>query len=183
MDVNSLTFGGMPNTRFGFVWSNSNTIPASSKSNLDFSTGLLANYKDFFVGATVKHFTQPDMGLIGVSRYPALYRVHASYNKKINTKTLLQFFWMINVQNHFTQVQLSSNAVLLNHLVLGLSYLSGDAIMTSAGYRNSNVSIQMAYSAVHNKLAGNTAGSWTATFSFNLRNKELRKELTNFENW
>ena len=75
------------------------------------------------------------------------------------------------------------DAILNNHLIIGGGYRNQDAINLILGYRNNLFTLQGGYDVTISKLAGNTAGSWEISASFNLRNKDLRKSLTDFEKW
>jgi type IX secretion system PorP/SprF family membrane protein len=49
-------------------WGGTELLIPTTKRNVDFSTGLLLYGKRFYAGATVLSFTQPDEGVLGVSK-------------------------------------------------------------------------------------------------------------------
>ncbi|HWY13138.1 MAG TPA: PorP/SprF family type IX secretion system membrane protein [Bacteroidia bacterium] len=158
-------------------------VTSQTKRNADFSTGLLINCNHFYFGASAFHITQPDEGLLGVSKLPLRLSIHSAYNLLIGEKTLLHFFTRYEQQQTFSFLQLGVDAVFFKSLILGCKYFSQDAIGLNVGYRNNYFSLQTGYDVTINKLAGNAAGSWELSASFNLRNKNLRNTLVDFEKW
>ncbi len=63
LDRTKLNFGDMIDARRGFVWNTNEIIPAQTKTNLDFSAGILGHSKRCFVGFAAHHITKPDEGL------------------------------------------------------------------------------------------------------------------------
>jgi type IX secretion system PorP/SprF family membrane protein len=171
------------NLGFHYPYNYPYSPPASVKKNLDLSTGLLINYKDFFIGGTVKHFNQPDLGVFGPSKWPPLYRFHTSYTKKWNDKNLVQAIVIFNGQGNFRQLLFGTNAVIAKYLLLGLSYYNLDALTVNVGYRDNYVSAKVGYGAVLNRLAGNTAGTWQFSCAFSFVKQRERTLLQNFETW
>jgi hypothetical protein len=78
---------------------------------------------------------------------------------------------------------LNVNALFANHFIVGGGIKSNYNINLNVGYRHNFFSITYGYDVVVSKLSGNTDGSHEVTVSFNLRNKEQRKLLTDFEKW
>lgn len=183
LDRTKLNFGDMIDPRQGFAWNSFQTLPSATKSNFDFSSGLLINYNHFYFGASVFHFNQPDEGLLGVSKKPFRLNIHGSYNLLIGEKTIIQFFTLYQQQQKFYALEFALNAVLFKSLIIGAGYRSADAINLNIGYRNNCFTIQCGYDVTVSKLAGATAGSWEVSAAFNLRNKDLRKVLSDFERW
>ncbi len=71
-DRTKLSFGEQSiNTSDVFAFVNSSEIvPSQYKRNVDFSSGLLIYGKRFYAGASILSITQPDEGLLGVSKRP-----------------------------------------------------------------------------------------------------------------
>ncbi|MEO6302287.1 MAG: PorP/SprF family type IX secretion system membrane protein [Bacteroidia bacterium] len=183
LDRSKLNFGDMIDARRGFVWNTQTILPSERRTYLDISSGLLINYNNFYFGSSVFHINQPDEGLMGVSKLPYRLSLYSSYNLKIKDKTLLHFFARYERQQKFDYLHLNVNALLFKHLIIGGGYMSTSAIDLNVGYRNNFFVISLEYDVTTSKLSGNTAGSWGLQASFNLRNKEKRKEITNFERW
>lgn len=158
-------------------------VQSAVKRNVDLSTGILINYKNFYIGGTAKHFNQPDLGLFGLSKWPVLYSFHTSYNHKLNKDNLVQVFLGYSVQKSFRQLQLSTNAVLANHFLVGLCYSNLDAMMFNTGYRTKHCSVLVGYSAVVSKLAGNTSGTWQLSCAFSFMKNSQKSLPENFETW
>lgn len=184
LDKKKLNFGDPVNARFAQFWTNSFVVVSQSKSNFDFSSGILANYKNLYFGTSVFHINQPDQGLLGTSKLPYRLSIHSSYNLHLSEKTLINFFVNYQKQQCFEYLNLSINALLFKHLIIGSGFKSNySAANFNAGYRNNYFVLSYSYDIDISKLSGNTAGSWEFMASFNLRNKEQRKTLTDFERW
>jgi type IX secretion system PorP/SprF family membrane protein len=183
LDKTKLNFGEPVNLRFPDYWTIFSTVPVQNKSNIDFSSGLLINYKNFYFGTSVFHINQPDQGLLGTSKLPYRLSLHSSYNLHVSEKTVLNFFARYEKQQYYEYLHLSAKALLLKHLIIGTGYTSYNGINLNAGYRNNFYVLTLGYDVSITKLSGNTAASWELQASFNLRNKEQRKVLTDFERW
>lgn len=183
LDKTKLNFGDPINARFSQYWTSFFGPPIQSKSNFDLNSGLLINYKNFYFGTSCFHINQPDQGLLGVSKLPYRLSLHSSYNLHASEKTVLHFFARYERQNKFDCMYLNVNALLFKHLILGTGYTSANGINLRGGYRNNFYVLSLGYDVSISKLSGNTASSWDLQASFNLRNKEQRKTLTDFEKW
>jgi len=184
LDKTKLNYGDMINERYGIVWNTNSAIPSQSKKNIDFSSGLLINFKNFYFGTSIFHFNQPDIGLLGSFKLPYRLSIHSSYNFHIYEKMLLNFFANYQQQQYFNFLRLNANALFAKHFIIGLSYASyyyNTGI--NLGYRTNFFALNLEYDISVSKLSGNTAGSWELSASFNLRNKEQRKQLVDFEKW
>ncbi len=84
-----LNFGDDLDPRHGFLWNTNEIIPAQRKYNYDLAGGLLGYGKQYFVGVGVFSFTQPDEGLLGVSKRPITTIFQGGYRfyfgRKFNT--------------------------------------------------------------------------------------------------
>ena len=178
-----LNFGDVIDPRCSSLWNMYQVIPNSTKSNFDFSGGLLMSYNHFYFGASIFHFNQPDEGLVGVCKLPYRLNIHGAYNLIIKEKTIIHFFAGYQKQNDFSFLQLGLDAVLFKSFIAGCKYFNQDAVAANFGYRNNYFTLQTGYDVTISKLAGNTAGSWEFSASINIRNKDLRKTLTDIESW
>lgn len=154
-----------------------------SKKNLNFSAGLLLNYKKISGGFSVKHLTQPDIGTSGSSRLPASINIHASYTKTLNEKSFVQFFTLYNHQATINTIALNTNAVLMKHLVLGLGFASNAQSSMSLGYRNNSISSVLSFGKDFSKLAGPSNYQANLSLAFSLKKKSQRNWIGNFEKW
>lgn len=183
IDNSKLNFGDQIDARRGFVWYSQNTPPHFvTKSNIDFSSGLIVNYKHFYIGSSVFHINQPDEGIMGPSKLPYRLSMFTSYNLSIGENVLLNALFRFEKQQNFYTTQFNINALLLKHIMVG-SGINENTINVFAGYRHHYFSISGGYEFGLSKLSGNTGGSFEIAASFNLRNKENRKLITDFERW
>ena len=181
----------------GVRWNNNVQAPVS-KTYFDLSSGLLINYKNLYVGGSFSHINQPDHGLLGAYKLPVRSKFHVSYNLHLSEKTLINFSGKYELQDRYSFYQLNANVLLLKHFILGVGYgqnyitvnqlssietskiISGTPNLTF-GFKQHYFSAQINYSQQGYYLS--SFGIWEASLSFNLRTKELRKELTDFEKW
>lgn len=160
LDRGRLNFGDMIDARRGFVWNTNEIIPSQSKSNADFSTGIIAQGRNYFSGFAAHHITQPDEGLLGVSRLPARFTAHGGGNFELRERSreYLSPNILFQQQGKFMQLNLglyySKDA-----FVAGLWYRTGDAVIALVGLQNYHFKFGYSYDVTVSKLSGNTAGS------------------------
>ncbi len=183
LDRSKLTFGENIDPRRGFVWNEPTAAPSARKTYFDLSSGLLVNYKHFYFGATAFHINQPDEGLSGASKLPLRFGFHASYNFNISENVLMNVFGMYEQQQKFSFYQFSTNVLLYKHIIIGAGYRYSLMPIANIGYRHNYFTVQAGY-GITNSIASNiTYSSWELAASFNLRNKDNRKLVTDFEKW
>lgn len=184
LDNSKLYFGEDIDPRRGFVFaSQSEPVPSQIKRNFDVSSGLLINYNHFYFGASVFHINQPDEGLLGTSKLPARFSIHSSYNVHVSEKTLFHFFGRYEMQQNFYFYQLATTALLFKHLIIGAGIINGTTPTANLGYKHNYFTVQANYGLTTSLLTTTRAETWEFMASFNLRNKEQRKTLTDFEKW
>lgn len=151
----------------------------STKRNIDFSAGLVVNYNHFYFGGSVFHITQPDEGVQGNSKLPARLSLFASYNLFIGDQVLLHAITRFEKQQNFHNLSFGINALLFKHLIVeaGAASHAGHA---SLGFRHNFFTLTGSYIATVNGL---NSSSYEVAASFNLRNKDNRKVVTDFERW
>jgi type IX secretion system PorP/SprF family membrane protein len=177
LDVNSITFGQGLVTQ----WSPSNGAVAR-KQNVTLSSGFLMQCdRGLSAGAYFFQINQPDEGLLGESPLPLRSVQHISYSFKMGERNLMQVLTRFSQQSSHRFAQIAVNTVLCNHVIAGLSYLSGDNLQITGGLRAHYFNLVLGYDITTSRLAGNSAGSWEFSLSFNLRDKEHRRALMPFE--
>jgi type IX secretion system PorP/SprF family membrane protein len=160
LDRGRLNFGDMIDARRGFVWNTNEIIPNQTKSNADFSAGFLLNAPKYFFGFAAHHITQPDEGLLGVSRLPAKFTIHGGAKFELGERSgeYLQPNILFQQQGKFTQLNLG---LYYNKdpFIAGLWYRTGDAVIALIGLQNNYFKFGYSYDVTISKLSGNTAGS------------------------
>ena len=179
LDNTKLIFGSQIDPRRGFGWVQTEPIPYQTKRNVDFSSGILVNYKHFYFGTSVFHINQPDEGLLGSSKLPVRLSMFASGYIPIGEKSLLNILIRYERQIPFYYYQLCANVLLYKHLIIGYGYKTNNCLHGNIGFRHNYFSIIASYARYLD--FGNYAYELTA--SFNLRNKEQSKQLVDFEKW
>ncbi len=71
------------------------------KQNADFSAGLLVYKENFFIGASVLSVTQPDQGLLGVSKRPLTQIYQGGYNFKLKQKWTCNAYAFLKLQKNW----------------------------------------------------------------------------------
>ncbi|MGZ3901498.1 MAG: type IX secretion system membrane protein PorP/SprF, partial [Bacteroidia bacterium] len=155
----------------------------SSKENINISSGLLANYNHFYAGVSVFNINQPDEGLFGSSKLPYRLSVHASYNLILSEKALVHFFARYQKQQSFYYYQFDVSCVLFRNLILGAGYKYSSSQFAFIGYRHTLFTVQFDYENYYSSLSGGNLNAYEISASFNLRQKDLRKALVDFEKW
>ena len=108
LDRTKLNFGENVNDIFitsnVWVWGNE-VIPSQTKHNADFSAGLLMYKENFFAGASILSFTQPDQGLLGVSKRPLTQIYQVGYNFKLKSKWICDVYTFSKFQYIYVNLQ------------------------------------------------------------------------------
>ena len=183
LDNTKLNFGDQIDPRRGFSWSQYPLLEKQYKSNVDFSTGLILNYNHFYFGSSIFHITQPDEGLQGPSKLPFRSSSFISYNFTIGKNILLNPILRYEQQKNFTNIQFSVNALLYKHIIFSAGFRDNYSINSFVGYRHNYFTVSGGYEFGLSKTSPNSAGSYELSASFNLRNKDDRKLIKDFERW
>jgi len=160
LDRTKLNFGDMIDPRRGFVWNTNEVVPSQTKYNADFSAGLLGYSKHYFFGFAANHLTQPDEGLLGVSKLPAKFTAHggAIFYLEKGGMSYISPNILFQQQQKFTQLNLGLYYK-KDAFVAGLWYRNSDAVIALVGLQTPFLKIGYSYDFTISKLAGNTAGS------------------------
>lgn len=160
LDRTKLNFGDMIDPRRGFVWNTNEIVPAQTKRNADFSAGILAYSKHYFFGFAANHLTQPDEGLLGVSKLPAKFTLHggAIIDLEKGGASNISPNILIQAQQKFLQINLGLYYK-KDFFVAGLWYRNSDAVIALVGLQSKFLKVGYSYDVTISKLAGNTAGS------------------------
>ncbi|MCE3226978.1 MAG: hypothetical protein K0S32_1529 [Bacteroidetes bacterium] len=177
LDKTKLNFGDMIDARRGFVWNTNETVPSQRKSNADFSAGILGYSKRYYFGFAANHITQPDEGLLGVSKLPAKFTTHAGAMIQLEKreKTYLSPNILFQQQQKFTQLNLGLYYV-RGPFVAGLWYRNNDAVIILVGLQNDFFKFGYSYDVTISKLSGNTAGSHEISLQVQLACKKRGKK-------
>jgi type IX secretion system PorP/SprF family membrane protein len=143
VDWSKLTFGDMIDPKTGFVYNTNEVANLSTKSNVDFSTGILLYTKRFYGGVAVHHFNQPDEGLLEQSKLPARYTLHAGANLTAGSFILSPNI-MYQRQQDFSMAMLGITAR-YKWLVAGIAYRDGNGIVPTAGLQNRFFKLSYSY--------------------------------------
>lgn len=178
LDNSKVIFGDRIDPRRGYVWGPIASTRYSTASNIDLSAGLLVNYKHFYVGGSLFHILRPDEGVMGPAKLPGRLSLFSFYNLFIGEKVLLNAMYRFEQQQNFYHHSMTVNALFFQHLIVSTGFGSKYASV-SAGYRHSLFTVSGSY------IIGSIIndGCYEVAASFNLRTKELRKTVTDFERW
>ena len=177
LDVQNLHFGDMIDARRGFVWNTREAIPSPNKSNADFSAGLLGYSKHYFFGFAANHITQPDEGLLGVSKLPVKFTAHAGAVIPLEKggESYISPNILFQSQQKFSQLNLGLYYV-KGSFVAGLWYRNSDAVIALVGIQYDNFKVGYSYDVTVSKLAGNTAGAHEISVQIQFECKAKRKK-------
>lgn len=162
------------------LWINPNPVNYQRTSNFwSFYTGILINYKEFYIGGSVFNPTnQNRFGIFGFMRNSTF---HTSYNLKINAKNRIHFSLISRSDITRSEMRFTTTAVLFSHLIIASGLGIGRQLnyTSTLGYRNNYFTFQTGYT----KWGKYSGGNVFSSLSVNFRDKEKRKELTNLETW
>jgi type IX secretion system PorP/SprF family membrane protein len=178
VDYSRLSFG--PGS---ILWNASGEIPRSKREAFDAGAGLLVNYKNLYVGGSVFHVNQPDIGLFGPGKLPSRLNLNTSYTIPLNEKTLINFSAVYSRQQKYNELQFAVNALFFKYLVAGLGVQTTDAVFANLGYRNNFMSVTLGYDIEYDRLSPYRSGSWQIAAAFSLRKKEKGQLPSSFEKW
>ncbi len=116
--------------------------PNQFKQNADFSAGLLVYKENFFIGASILSVTQPDQGLLGVSKRPLTQIYQGGYNFKLKQKWTCNAYTFIKVQQiYLSFLQLGTN-VGYDKFKLHLGFRFNEAAIQNIGIIGINYSFK-----------------------------------------
>lgn len=179
--------------------------PGLAQNMLDLNAGLLINYDRFYLGAGLFHLNQPEaIAEFGGYRLRSRLSIHSSYNFKHKERNIFnlmlrydQSFVYHYYPIHYRNLHLNCTAVFFKHLILGLGFGLYQEHNVCFGFRASRFSFSLIYA----QQWGPRSAQWLTystnwfggsrslddklelQLSINFRNKEMKKELTNFETW
>jgi hypothetical protein len=157
-------------------WSNENV------TKIDFSTGLLLNYKSFYVGMSIFHINRFDINAKKISDLQTRYCFNTSYNMHVYKNLLLNLMIRAYLQEKYYSLETTLNAVFYKHVMISANNSIDRRIFTSIGYRHHFFTATVGYSFPVKKVVG-VFKLIEFALSYNLRNKEQRKTLTDIERW
>ncbi len=179
IDWSKLTFGDMIDERRGFVYSTQEEEKLENKANVDFSAGILGYSEKYYAGFAVHHLTQPDEGLIGVSKLPRKFTAHAGAVMPIGDKgnrTSISPNILYQQQQDFKQLNLGLY-VSKWPFVAGMWYRTGDAMIALVGIQQHLFKIGYSYDVTVSKLTNITYGSHEISFCKQFECKPAKKKF------
>ncbi len=179
VDWNKLNFGDMIDPRRGFVYSTAEVPNVTSRTNVDFSAGLLGYSRRYFFGFAVHHITEPDEGFLGPSKLPMKFTGHAGaviplggrYGESSISPNILfqkqQDFQQLNLGLYFTK----------GPIVGGLWYRNQDSFILLIGFQQDLFKFGYSYDVTVSKLTNATAGSHELSFQMQFQCKPKKKKF------
>ena len=178
IDWSKLTFGDMIDERRGFVYNTNEEQKLSSKSNVDFSAGILGYSSRYFFGFAAHHLTQPDEGLLGgPSKLPMKLTGHAGATLPIGDKGSATFISpnvLFQKQQNFQQLNLGLYFT-KGSMVAGLWYRNQDSFIAVVGFQQHFFKVGYSYDVTISKLTNTTAGSHELSFSIQFECRQVKK--------
>jgi type IX secretion system PorP/SprF family membrane protein len=179
VDWSKLNFGDMIDPRRGFVYNTTEVPNVTSRTNVDFSAGLLGYSRRYFFGFAVHHITEPDEGFLGQSKLPMKYTGHAGAvipiggrygDSGISPNILYQ------KQGDFQQLNLG---IYFNKgpLVGGAWYRNQDSFILLLGFQQDLFKFGYSYDVTVSKLTNATAGSHELSFQMQFECKPKKKKF------
>ena len=178
IDWSRLTFGDMIDPRYGFIYDTQES-PGSDVVNMaDFSTGILAYTKVYYLGVAFHHLTQPNESFFAdATPYYRKFTAHAGaiYNFKerdpefgsISPNILVksQGANMFNFEESASQVNVGLY-LKRGPFVGGLWYRFGDSFIALVGLQNDNFRFGYSYDLTTSALTNEPGGSHEISMAF-----------------
>lgn len=155
----------------------------NNKEGVNFTFGLLINYKHFYIGVTAFNLSKyENYSFIENKKYKLipqhLKSFYTSYNVVLPK---LSFHFFASANNNHAQIGL--NSILFKHYILG-GALTGDANpIYKIGYKHNYFNVVLAYNQYRFMYGNYKLNTWEFSAGFNLRNKENRVLITDLERW
>ncbi len=176
VDTSKLLFGDMIDPRLSNVWSNGNYNFIQKKEFIDFNLGTIVYYKNFLLGLSTHHITEPDEGLFGPSKLLRRYGVQFGYTLQFKKISISPFMYYVQQQNFLLMTE-GVSVLFFKHLNIALSYRNNDAIVLNFGYKNKLIAINYSYDVTVSRLSGNTAGSHEVGLAFKFWRVKTKKRF------
>ncbi len=179
IDWTKLNFGDMIDERRGFVYNTKEVPGLNKKSNVDFSAGVLGYSKRYYFGFAVHHLTEPDEGLIGISKLPMKITAHAGAVLPIGSKsseTTISPNVLYQKQQDFQQLNLGLYLT-KGSVVGGLWYRNQDSFIALIGFQQNVFKLGYSYDVTVSRLTNATAGSHEISFSLQFECRPKKKKF------
>lgn len=176
--------GGFIRREVNYTWTYGPLSGWQTEQNYSIGYGVLVNYKNIYAGFNSSSVDyRPVSGRNSTSFFYFKHKFHASYNLNINENFHVNFFGQLSSGPTNSNAIISANILFYKHFILGVTR-STDVVGYNAGFRTDFFTAQVSYKDYSRSLVpDNRAEYWQLMLSFNLRNKELRHAVTNFETW
>jgi len=189
MDWSQLTFGDMIDPRRGFVYQTGDVPRGGSVSNVDFSTGIMAQFYNVTLGVSVHHFTEPNESLImGNSSLPMKIGYQAAYHLEGGIGR-----WVLKIDPYlvyFSQALFQNfNFGLVTQIdpfIFGFNVRQKDSYALMGGFTKFKMRVTYCYEITTSSLGNqNTGGTHEFTFAYQFwkrkANKNFRQNKNVFE--
>jgi type IX secretion system PorP/SprF family membrane protein len=170
VDWDKLNFGDQIDPSHGFVRNTQEIRELNSKTNADFSAGIVGYSDKFFVGFSAHHLSQPNESFYTGSSAPLPMKMtaHAGANIRIGPKGNSDVVLSPNViwqkQQDFQELNLGMY-VRKGNIVGGMWYRSRDAFIVLIGIESGPFKIGYSYDLTVSRLTNSTAGSHELSLS------------------
>ena len=181
VDWDKLTFGDMIDKKSGFVLTTNEQRGPGSKSNIDFSSGIMGFSKKYFVGFAMHHLSQPDESLLNknISKLPMKFTGHVGAIIPLDGKggdSYISPNILYQKQQDFQQLNLGLY-VNKGPVVGGLWYRNKDSFIALIGFQQGLMKFGYSYDVTISKLSNKTAGAHEISFALQLKCKPKTKKF------
>ncbi|PBQ31983.1 hypothetical protein CNR22_09440 [Sphingobacteriaceae bacterium] len=176
--------GGVLRREINYTWMYSPQRGWQSEQNYAIGYGVLVNYKNFYAGFNSSSIDYlPATGANSSRFFYFKHSFHASYNLNLTENFHVNFSGQLSSEPARSNALISANFLVYKHFIMGATRAS-DVVGYNAGVRTDLFTAQVSYkSYISSLMPDNTLDYWQLMLSFNMRNKDLRHAVTNFEAW
>lgn len=151
------------------------------KYSYDLSSGLLINYYGLYFGASVFHINQPNTAILGAGKLPSRLSLYTSLNQTLNKWTRANLSVRYEHQAGYSCAYFNWNSITAEHFLFNLGINTKSLANVGLGYRSNFFTVSANYGAFVNVITPTLNDIFEAHLSVNIRDKEHRRSLTNFE--
>lgn len=182
-DYNGVSFGDLLSGKTHFISPSPLYDTKGSTQFFSLNAGLLINYKHFYLGTTILDMSHNDSQYSGRTQPSLKTIVHCSYNANVSKNVAIYLMAAFGSNPEIFRQQFEIKTLLFKQFIVGIGNRYQDYTFGTLGYKNNYFTATVCYAPSFSALTYKHRGPIEFALSYNLRNKEQRKTLTDFERW
>ena len=133
LDGSNMTFPDQVDPRYGFVYNTNEVFGRVSRGYPDFNHGLWFAHRHLYLGFSVLHSTQPDEGILGLSKMPMQFYYNAWYHIPVSKEIIITPSLIVMQKQKLIYLQPSLSVAFKNRYLVLLNYRNLNTLMIYGG--------------------------------------------------